>query len=99
MLIFGTRLGIPEFQFNEIPPISEASSSFTQISNNTVAFTNFLTSLYRREVILKPKEFLGLYSSSFMQEKGVYLKFSDFLPLQHSILVSVDCTVPLKITN
>lgn len=99
LLIFGTRLGIPEFQINEIPPTPDQAASFTQISNNTIAFTNFLTSVYRRETITEPKELLGLYSSPEMLKKGIYMKFQDILPLEHSILISIDTTAPLRISN
>lgn len=99
LMIFGTRLGIPEFQINEIPPTPDQATSFTQVSNNTIAFTNFLTSVYRRETIIQPKELLGLYSSSEMLEKGIYIKFQEILPLEQCILISIDTTAPLKISN
>lgn len=99
LLVFGTRLGIPEFQINEIPPTPDNAASFSQISNNTLAFTNFLTSVYRREIILEPKELLGLYSSSEMLRKGIYLKFLEIFPLEHSILISIDTTAPLRISH
>lgn len=99
VMAFGTRSGIPEFHFNEIPPTPTTSSSFSQISNNTVAFTNFLTSVYKSETILEPIELLGLFSSSEMLEKGIFMKLNEILPLQHSILVWIDTTNPLKVSN
>lgn len=100
VMTFGTRFGIPEFHFNEIPPTPEIpTSSFSQFSNDTVAFTNFLTSVYKREMILEPTPLLGLYSSPEMLQNGIYMKFVDIFPLQHSLLVWIDTTTPLRITN
>jgi NIMA (never in mitosis gene a)-related kinase 8 len=100
VMAFGTRSGLPEFHFNEIPPTPATSrSSFSQISNNTVAFTNFLTSVYKSETILEPIELLGLFSSPEMIDKGIYMKLVEIFPLQHSILVWIDTTTPLKLSN
>lgn len=96
IVAFGTRYGIPEFHFNEVPPTPNSPSSFAQIGNNTAAFTNFLTSVYKSETMLEPTELLGLYSSAELLEKGIYLKLLDVFPLQHSVLVWVDTTSPLK---
>lgn len=96
---WGTRYGIPEFHFNEVPPTPHTPSSFSHIGNNTAAFTNFLTSVYKSETMLEPTELLGLYSSNEHLEKGIYLKLVDVFPLQHSILVWVDTTTPLQTSN
>lgn len=96
IIAFGTRYGIPEFHFNEVPPTPQTPSTFSQIGNNTAAFTNFLTSVYKSETMLDPTELLGLYSSADLLEKGIYVKLVDVFPLQHSILVWVDTTTPLK---
>lgn len=99
-MAFGTRSGIPEFQFNEVQPRTpQTPSSFSQIGNNTAAFTNFLTSVYKSETLLEPVELLGVYSSSEMLDKGIYMKLVDVFPLQHSILVWVDTTTPLRNSN
>jgi NIMA (never in mitosis gene a)-related kinase len=46
--------------------------------------------------MVDPTELLGLYASSDLVDKGIYLKLIDVFPLQHSILVWVDTTTPLK---
>lgn len=96
ILFFGTRFGIPEFHFNEVPPTPKTPSTFSQIGNNTAAFTNFLTSVYKSETLLEATEILGLYSSNDLLDQGIFLKLMDIFPLQHSSLVWVDTTTPLK---
>lgn len=96
IIAWGTRYGIPEFHFNEVPPTPQTPSTFSQIGNNTAAFTNFLTSVYKSEAMLDPTELLGLYASNDLLDKGIYMKLVDVFPLQHSILVWVDTTTPLK---
>jgi NIMA (never in mitosis gene a)-related kinase 8 len=88
VMAFGTRYGIPEFNFSEVPPTPRTPSTFSQFGNNTAAFTNFLTSVYKSESMVDPTELLG-----------IYLKLIDVFPLQHSILVWVDTTTPLKASN
>lgn len=99
MIGWGTRYGIPEFHFNEVPPTPHTPSTFSQIGNNTAAFTNFLTSVYKSETMLEATELLGLYASDDLLEKGIHLILADVFPLQHSILVWVDTTAPLKNSN
>jgi NIMA (never in mitosis gene a)-related kinase 8 len=99
VMAFGTRYGIPEFNFSEVPPTPRTPSTFSQFGNNTAAFTNFLTSVYKSESMVDPTELLGLYASSDLVDKGIYLKLIDVFPLQHSILVWVDTTTPLKASN
>ena len=99
VLGWGTRYGIPEFHFSEVPPTPRTPSTFSQIGNNTAAFTNFLTSVYKSETMLEAKELLGLYSSNDLLEQGIFLKVVDVFPLQHSILILVDTTTPLKSSN
>jgi NIMA (never in mitosis gene a)-related kinase 8 len=96
-MAFGTRYGIPEFNFNEVPPVTPRTpSSFSQFGNNTAAFTNFLTSVYKSESMINPTELLGLYSSSDLIDKGIWLKLIDVYPLQHSILIWINTTTPLR---
>lgn len=99
ILAWGTRYGIPEFHYNEVPPTPNTPSTFSQIGNNTAAFTSFLTSVYKSEMMLEPTELLGLYSSSEQLEKGIYLKLIDVFLLQHSVLVWIDTTTPLKTSS
>lgn len=96
IIAFGTRQGIPEFQVDDIP---KTPSTFSQVGNNTAAFTNFLTSVYKSETILEPVELLGVYSSAEMLEKGIYMKLVDVFPLQYGVLVWVDTTSPLRNSN
>jgi NIMA (never in mitosis gene a)-related kinase len=98
-MAFGTRYGIPEFQFNEIPRTPQTPSTFSLVGNNTAAFTNFLTSVYRSETLLDPVELLGVYSSNEMLDKGIFMKLIDIFPLHHGMLVWVDTTTPLKNSN
>lgn len=96
---WGTRYGIPEFHFNEAPPTPNTPSNFSQMGNNTAAFTNFLTSVYKSETMLEPKELLGLYSSDDHLDKGIFMKLMEVFLLQHSLLVWVDTTSPLKTSS
>lgn len=98
-MAYGTRYGIPEFQFNDVPRTPQTPSSFSQVGNNTAAFTNFLTSVYRSELLLEPVELLGVYSSNEMLGKGIHMKLVDIFPLYHGILVWIDTTTPIKNSN
>jgi NIMA (never in mitosis gene a)-related kinase 8 len=91
-MLFGTRYGFPV----EVP---QTPSTFSQIGNNTAAFTNFLTSVYKSEEILQPLELLGVYSSTEMLQKGIFMKLCDIFPLQHGILVWVDSNSPIRTTS
>jgi len=96
-MAFGTRHGIPEFHVDSEVP--KTPSTFSQIGNNTAAFTNFLTSVYKSETLLEPVELLGVYSSSDMLEKGIFMKLVDIYPLHYGVLVWVDTTTPLRTSN
>ncbi|CAG9804191.1 unnamed protein product [Chironomus riparius] len=97
IMAFGTRQGIPEFQVDSEVP--KTPSTFSQIGNNTAAFTNFLTSVYKSETLLEPVELLGVYSSTEMLEKGIFMKLVDIYPLHYGVLVWVDTTTPLRTSN
>lgn len=92
IMAFGTRYGISA----EAP---QTPSSFSLIGNNTAAFTNFLTSVYKSEEILEPEELLGVYSSNELVQKGIFMKLADIFPLQHGMLVWVDTNTPIKTSN
>ncbi|XP_037947349.1 serine/threonine-protein kinase Nek8 [Teleopsis dalmanni] len=96
---WGKRNGIPDFgeerkeeKENELP---DNTQNDTELGNNTAAFTNFLASVYKSELILEPLDLLALYSSSDQCEKGYYVEVKDIHPLPYSILVLVDTTTPL----
>ncbi|XP_062550028.1 serine/threonine-protein kinase Nek8 [Armigeres subalbatus] len=100
VLFWGTRLGIPETGHNST--LDAANNNHpnkvpdnSSIENNTAAFTNFLTSVYKYETILDPIDILALYSSKQQQDKGSYVKLMDVHPLMHSTLIVVDTTCPL----
>lgn len=106
LIFWGTRYGIPEndFSLNNMRRYSqnllkESMHKSTDINiemgNNTAAFTNFLTSVYKAEAILKPSEILALFSSDEQLDSGNYVTLKEFYPLHHSILVLVDTTCPL----
>lgn len=108
LIFWGTRFGIPEtdFSLNNIRRYSEnmiqessqkmkTPDNNLEMGNNTAAFTNFLTSVYKAETILKPIEILALYSSDDQIKMGNCVMLKDFYPLQHSILVLIDTTSPL----
>ncbi|XP_055923488.1 serine/threonine-protein kinase Nek8 [Eupeodes corollae] len=91
---WGTRNGIPEIQQNGNGN-SENHQTDIEMGNNTAAFTNFLASVYKSEVILDPIDILALYSSKEQFDKGYYVEVNNIYPLPHSILVLVDTTTPL----
>ncbi|KAL5281254.1 hypothetical protein ACFFRR_004955 [Megaselia abdita] len=104
LIFWGTRYGIPEndFSLNNMRRYSQnllkesmQKSTDLEIGNNTAAFTNFLTSVYKAEAILKPSEILALYSSEEQLDMGNCVVLKEFYPLHHSILVLVDTTCPL----
>ena len=53
------RYGIPDINEPPLTPQSSAVANFSNIGNSTAAFTNFLTSVYKSEVLLNPTEILG----------------------------------------
>jgi NIMA (never in mitosis gene a)-related kinase 8 len=104
---FGTRYGIPES--NDSTSVRNASngsssstnpllSSFTA-GNSTAAFTNFLASIYKSELILDPIDILALFSSKEQISEGNHLKLVNVYPLHHSVLVLVDTTAPLTTSS
>ncbi|XP_059622648.1 serine/threonine-protein kinase Nek8 [Phlebotomus argentipes] len=88
---WGTRFGVPTDNF----PDTLATDSDYRMGGNTAAFTNFLVTVYKSELILDPIDILALYSSPEQLSKGHYVKISDILPLQHSTLILVNTTNPL----
>lgn len=106
LIFWGTRYGIPEndFSLNDMrrysqnllkESIQRSADVNLEVGNNTAAFTNFLTSVYKAEAILKPTEILALYASEDQLEQGNCVVLKEFYPLHHSILVLVDTTCPL----
>lgn len=93
---FGTRYGFSATT-SQTP---QTPASFSIIGNNTAAFTNFLTSVYKSEEILEPTEILGVYSSSEMMQKGIFMKLIDIFPLKaHGMLMWINTNTPLKTSN
>ncbi|KAI8118222.1 hypothetical protein FF38_08544 [Lucilia cuprina] len=96
---WGTRNGIPEIAEGSSTDIQETEVQQQpmdlELGNNTAAFTNFLASVYKSELVLDPQDILGLYSSREQLEKGFYVVVNDIFPLPHSVLVLVDTTTPL----
>ncbi|XP_054725960.1 serine/threonine-protein kinase Nek8 [Anastrepha obliqua] len=93
---WGTRNGIPEFgdgNFDKLPFGNDDIDS--EIGNSTVAFTNFLASVYKSELLLEPVDILALYASKDQYQKGYYIKVNNIYLLPHSVLVLVDTTTPL----
>ncbi|XP_055529290.1 serine/threonine-protein kinase Nek8 [Wyeomyia smithii] len=97
VVFWGTRLGIPETDMTSSATESTSNRICDNISigNNTTAFTNFLSSVYKYETVLDPIDILALYSSKEQQAKGSFVKLVDIQPLLHSVLVVVDTTCPL----
>lgn len=56
LIFWGTRYGIPDSSDNNGNTLG--TDSFATFANNTAAFTNFLTAVYKSETILMPKEIL-----------------------------------------
>ncbi|TMW47499.1 hypothetical protein DOY81_007429, partial [Sarcophaga bullata] len=71
---WGTRNGIPEMSEGSSTDIQETEVQNHQmdleLGNNTAAFTNFLASVYKSELVLEPQDILGLYSSPEQLDKG-----------------------------
>lgn len=93
VIFWGTRYGVPEA--NDSGFSSSGSPNFAVVANSTSAVTSLLASVYKSEMVLAPKEILGLYASKQQLEKGYYIKLDDFIPLQHSVLILVETTTPL----
>ncbi|XP_049305420.1 serine/threonine-protein kinase Nek8 isoform X3 [Bactrocera dorsalis] len=94
---WGTRNGIPGFgesNFNKLQGHNQNCTN-SDINNSTVAFTNFLASIYKSELLLKPVDLLSLYASKEQREKGYNVDVSNIYLLPHSVLVLVDTTTPL----
>ncbi|XP_036233280.2 serine/threonine-protein kinase Nek8 isoform X1 [Bactrocera oleae] len=94
---WGTRNGIPGFgesNFNTLQGHNQNSTN-SDVNNSTVAFTNFLASIYKSELLLKPVDLLSLYASQEQREKGYYIELNNIYLLPHSVLVLVDTTTPL----
>ncbi|XP_037892563.1 serine/threonine-protein kinase Nek8 [Glossina fuscipes] len=95
---WGTRYGVPEISEVDIsksPMWSGPHRMNVESENNTSAFTNFLASVYKSELILEPQDILALYSSAEQMERGYYVTVKDIWPLPHSVLVLVETTAPL----
>ncbi|CAD7092523.1 unnamed protein product [Hermetia illucens] len=101
---WGTRYGIPDYNFqlendfNDGQPQPNTSAAF-DVGNSTTAFTNFLTSVYKSELVSDPIDILALHSSKEQLSKGYYVRVGNVYPLPHSILVAVDTTTPLVSSN
>ncbi|ALC46924.1 niki [Drosophila busckii] len=95
--VWGTRNGLPELGASGSPLGLEVCTPNNDIDlgNNTAAFTNFLASVYKSELIIDPVDILALYSSKEQCERGYYVKVNDIFPLAHSVLVLVETTTPL----
>uniref|UniRef100_A0A1B0G2Z6 non-specific serine/threonine protein kinase n=1 Tax=Glossina morsitans morsitans TaxID=37546 RepID=A0A1B0G2Z6_GLOMM len=95
---WGTRYGVPEISeanVSKSPMWSAQRRIDVESENNTSAFTNFLASIYKSELILEPQDILALYSSAEQMERGYYVTVKDIWPLPHSALVLVETTAPL----
>ncbi|XP_013107737.2 serine/threonine-protein kinase Nek8 [Stomoxys calcitrans] len=91
---WGTRNGIPEM--GEGSSTDALSNNLDlELGNSTAAFTNFLASVYKSELVLEPQDIVALYSSPEQLDKGFYVVVNDIFPLPHSVLVLVDTTTPL----
>ncbi|KAJ6641121.1 E3 ubiquitin-protein ligase HERC2, partial [Pseudolycoriella hygida] len=100
--LWGTRTGLPDksedSSRNDTRKGSEKGNGF-ELGNSTAAFTNFLASVYKSELVLDPIDILAVFSSEEQIAKGYYIKIADIFPLHHSILVLVDTTTPLATNN
>ncbi|XP_019892346.2 serine/threonine-protein kinase Nek8 [Musca domestica] len=96
---WGTRNGIPGISEGSLADEQETELQQHQmdleLGNSTAAFTNFLASVYKSELVLEPQDILALYSSPEQLDKGYYVIVNDIFPLPHSVLVLVDTTTPL----
>ncbi|KAH8414582.1 hypothetical protein KR215_009358 [Drosophila sulfurigaster] len=95
--VWGTRNGLPEIGSSNSGLGLEVCTpnAELELGNNTAAFTNFLASVYKSELITEPIDILALYSSKDQCERGYYVQVTDIFPLAHSVLVMVDTTTPL----
>ncbi|KAH8337627.1 hypothetical protein KR074_000850 [Drosophila pseudoananassae] len=95
--VWGTRNGLPGIGSTNSALGQEIFTHSTELElgNNTAAFTNFLASVYKSELILEPVDILALYSSKEQCDRGYYVQVHDVYPLAHSVLVLVDTTTPL----
>ncbi|XP_052837245.1 serine/threonine-protein kinase Nek8 isoform X1 [Drosophila gunungcola] len=95
--VWGTRNGLPGIGSSNSGLGLEVCTPNTELElgNNTAAFTNFLASVYKSELILEPVDILALYSSKEQCDRGYYVQVHDVYPLAHSVLVLVDTTTPL----
>ncbi|XP_026851275.1 serine/threonine-protein kinase Nek8 [Drosophila persimilis] len=95
--VWGTRNGLPDIGSSSSGVGLEVCTPNTDmdLGNNTAAFTNFLASVYKSELILEPVDILALYSSKEQCDRGYYVQVHDVYPLAHSVLVLVDTTTPL----
>ncbi|KAL7728211.1 hypothetical protein ACLKA6_005628 [Drosophila palustris] len=95
--VWGTRNGLPEIGSSSSGLGLEVCTPNTELElgNNTAAFTNFLASVYKSELIMEPVDILALYSSKEQCERGYYVQVADIFPLAHSVLVMVETTTPL----
>ncbi|KAH8278577.1 hypothetical protein KR018_005440 [Drosophila ironensis] len=95
--VWGTRNGLPGIgSSNSGLGLEVCTPSMEMdLGNNTAAFTNFLASVYKSELILEPVDILALYSSKEQCNRGYYVQVHDVYPLAHSVLVLVDTTTPL----
>ncbi|XP_017488086.1 PREDICTED: serine/threonine-protein kinase Nek8-like, partial [Rhagoletis zephyria] len=93
---WGTRNGIPEFEDGNFDKLQLGGEGFdSEIGNNTVAFTNFLASVYKSELLLEPVDILALHTSEEQRQKGYFIQVNNIYILPHSVLVMVDTTTPL----
>ncbi|KAH8375136.1 hypothetical protein KR200_006845 [Drosophila serrata] len=95
--VWGTRNGLPGLGSSSSGLSMEMCTPNTELElgNNTAAFTNFLASVYKSELILEPVDILALFSSKEQCDRGYYVQVHDVYPLAHSVLVLVDTTTPL----
>ncbi|XP_030559258.1 serine/threonine-protein kinase Nek8 [Drosophila novamexicana] len=95
--VWGTRNGLPEIGSSNSGLGLEVCTpnAEMELGNNTAAFTNFLASVYKSELITEPMDILALHSSKEQCERGYYVQVNDVFPLAHSVLVMVETTTPL----
>ncbi|EDW43552.1 serine/threonine-protein kinase Nek8 [Drosophila sechellia] len=95
--VWGTRNGLPGIGSTNCGLGLQICTPNTELElgNNTAAFTNFLASVYKSELILEPVDILALFSSKEQCDRGYYVQVHDVYPLAHSVLVLVDTTTPL----
>ena len=63
IVFWGTRYGIPDVSESQAGvstvSLNAANDQFGNLGNSTAAFTHFLTSVYKSELILEPIEILA----------------------------------------